>query len=64
MNKQEAVQMMVDVINDLHYKVGEMQNIEKSKVDEIIAYQKESNFIVCDTIYEKLKEKGLLSIDL
>jgi hypothetical protein len=56
--------MMVDVINDLHYKVGEMHNLDKAKVEEIITYQKESNHIVCDTIYEKLKEKGLLAIDL
>lgn len=60
MEKQEVVQMMVDVINDLHRKVGQMQNIEDSKVDEIIAYQKESNQIVCDTIYEALKNKDLL----
>ena len=41
MNKQEIVEMMVDVINDLHYKVGEMQNIEESKIDEIVNFQRE-----------------------
>ena len=64
MNKQEVLEMMVDTINDLHYKTGEIHKIEKEKIDEIVNQQKDANYIVCDALLQKLKEKSVISIDL